>query len=268
LREDWLEFCRGVAADVDGVLRSLPTRDDREPVVGQGSGGDDTTVVDHEAETAIVRRLEALEGRGVSFRLVSEELGERVFGDPESTWRVVVDPIDGSLNAKRCLPFYCLSIAFADGPALSDVAFGFVRDFGTGEEWVGSRGEGATVDGRALGGVRPKDRLGVVDLEATNAALVAEAARRLDGSVGRIRLLGALALALCQLADGRLDGVCSLKPSRSVDIAAASLIVREAGAAVLLPDHPDLPLDLSTRSRIAAARDEAMAARLAGLVYG
>ncbi|HVG66812.1 MAG TPA: inositol monophosphatase family protein, partial [Gaiellales bacterium] len=136
MRADWLEFCQGVAEDVDGVLRRLPTRDDREPVVGRGVGGDETTVVDQEAESAVVRRLEALAGRGISFRLVSEELGERVYGDGESRWRVVVDPIDGSLNAKRGLPFYCISIAFADGPALSDVAFGYVRDFGSGEEWV------------------------------------------------------------------------------------------------------------------------------------
>jgi myo-inositol-1(or 4)-monophosphatase len=181
---------------------------------------------------------------------------------------VVIDPIDGSLNAKRGLPFFCLSIAIADGQAIGDVAFGYVRDLGTGEEWVAERGRGATVDGRPLGRVRPKDRLGVVDFEATNAGLIAQAAARLDGSVGRIRVLGALALALCELADGRLDGVCSLKPSRSVDLAAAGLIVREAGAALLLPDDPELPLDLVGRTRAVAARDIAMAERLAALVYG
>ena len=268
MRQEWLDFCRRVAEDVKVALADLPTRDDREPVVGRGSGGDDTTVIDDRAEQAAVAQLEALHARGIDFRLVSEELGERTFGSGESPWVVIVDPIDGSLNAKRRLPFYCLSIAFADGPTIADVKFGYVRDFGSGEEWVATRGGGATVNGRPLGGVRPKDRLGVVDLEATDAGLVAEAARRLDGSVGRIRLLGALALALCELADGRLDGVCSLKPSRSVDVAAAALVVREAGAAVLLPDHDDLPLDLVSRSRIAAARDDAMASRLAGLVYG
>ena len=61
--------------------------------------------------------------------------------------------------------------------------------------------------------------------------------------------------------------MASLKPSRSVDIAAAALIVREAGAHVLLPDVPALPLDLATRSRVVAARDEAMAQRLASLIY-
>ena len=249
------------------ALAALPTRDLREPVVGQGEGGDDTTVIDRDAEAVVVRRLEELHARGIDFRLVSEELGERRFGG-ESTWVVVVDPIDGSLNAKRCLPFWCISLAFADGPTLDDVRFGFIRDFGTGEEWVAERGVGATVDGRPLGGVRPKERLGVVDLEATNAGLVAAAAARLDGHVGRIRIMGALALALCQLADGRVDGVATLKPSRSVDLAAAALIVREAGSAVVTWDLEALSLDLDARTRAVGARDEHWCRTLGELVYG
>jgi len=181
---------------------------------------------------------------------------------------VVVDPIDGSLNAKRCLPFWCISLAFADGPTLDDVRFGYIRDFGTGEEWVAERGLGATVNGRPLGGVRPKERLGVVDLEATNAGLVAAAAARLDGHVGRIRVLGALALAMCQLADGRVDGVATLKRSRSVDLAAAALIVREAGSAIVTWDVEALPLDLDVRTRTVGARDEHWCQTLGELVYG
>ena len=267
MRADWLAFCRDVAGDVESVLREYPTRDDREPVVGHGRGGDDTTVIDQQAEEAAVARLQGLEQRGIGFLLVSEELGERRFGDPDSPWLVVLDPIDGSLNAKRGLPFFCISIAFADGPTLDDVQFGYVKDLGSGEEWVAEAGAGATVDGRPLGGVRPKPRLGIVDLEATNTALLAAAARRLDGHVGRVRLLGALALALCQLADGRVDGVATLKPSRSVDLAAAALIVREAGATLATVDTAALPLNLESRSRTVAARDPEWAERLRALLY-
>ncbi len=267
MRADWLAFCRDVAGDVESVLREYPTRDDREPVVGHGRGGDDTTVIDQQAEAAAVARLQGLEQRGIGFLLVSEELGERRFGDPDSPWLVVLDPIDGSLNAKRGLPFFCISIAFADGPTLDDVQFGYVKDLGSGEEWVAEAGAGATVDGRPLGGVRPKARLGIVDLEATNTALLAGAARRLDGHVGRVRLLGALALALCQLADGRVDGVATLKPSRSVDLAAAALIVREAGATLATVDTAALPLNLESRSRTVAARDPEWAERLRALLY-
>src|SRR3954465_3092223 len=81
------------------------------------------------------------------------------------------------------------------------------------------------------------------------------------------RAAGVLAVALCQRADGRLDGVASLKPSRSVDIAAAALIVREAGAHVETRAPAAMPLALSTRAHVVAARDPAMADRLSGLLW-
>jgi myo-inositol-1(or 4)-monophosphatase len=265
--ERWLRFCRGVAGDIRGVLREVASRPEREPVVGIGEGGDETTVVDRRAEDAVLRRLDELHAEGAEFRLVSEELGERVYGDPGDAV-VVVDPIDGSLNAKRLLPYYCISLAFATGPTLDHVQHGYVRDFGSGEEWVAQAGGGATVDGRPLGGVRPKERFGVVALEATNTALVTRAASRLDGHTGRIRIMGAVALSLCQLADGRLDAVATLKPCRSVDLAAAVLVVREAGGALVFPDQAHLELGLATRTRAVAARDRAWAERFAALLYG
>ena len=84
----------------------------------------------------------------------------------------------------------------------------------------------------------------------------------MTGVAERVRVLGSLALALCHLADGRLDAVASLRPrgARAIDIAAGQLLVREAGAAVALPDAPGpfgaAPLDLEGRSRIVAARDD------------
>ena len=177
MRAAWLDFCRRVSADVEVALADMPTRDDREPVVGRGSGGDDTTVMDERAEQAAVAQLEALHARGIDFRLVSEELGERTFGSGDAPGSWCVDPIDGSLNAKRRLPFYCLSIAFADGP--DDRR----RPLRLRARLRQRRGVGRArpararpSNGRPLGGVRPKDRLGIVDFEATNAGLVATAA--------------------------------------------------------------------------------------------
>ena len=182
----------------------------------------------------------------------------------------MIDPIDGSLNAKRGLPLYALSVAVADGPAMADVALGYVYDLGNGEEWIARRGGGATVGGAALGGSRPLARLQLVGLEATRPEHLAPAAAALPGEVERVRVLGSLALALCHLADGRLDAVASLRPhgARSIDIAAAQLVLREAGAAIALPDAPGpfaaAPLDLVGRSRVVAARDDASLARVAG----
>ena len=102
--ELWLELSRAAADDIGVVLEQLPGRREREPVVAAGVGGDQTTAIDAAAEAAVVRRLEGLHESGVDFVLVSEELGERTFG-AGGPRRVVVDPIDGSVNAKRGIPY-------------------------------------------------------------------------------------------------------------------------------------------------------------------
>ena len=250
---DWLATCRSAVEDVRGVLAELPARSDREPVVGPGQGGDDTTAIDAAVERAVVSRLDAA---GDGFTLVSEELGVRRTENADDHHWVVVDPIDGSINAKRGLPFFSLSVAVAEGGTMDDVTFGYVYDFGTGDEWTAERGRGARLNGSPLTGEPPKDRIEILALEATRTDLVARHAPPLVGLVHRLRVFGSLALSLCYLADGRVDAVCSLKAARSVDIAAAQLLVRERGYAIDLPDAPPFgkaPLDLEGRSRVVAA---------------
>ena len=257
---DWLGVCRDAREAVERVLEDLPTRAEREPVVGAGEGGDETTAVDLAAETAVVERLAALHESGVEFTLVSEELGERVFGDAPAPLRIVLDPIDGSLNAKRGIPFFSVSIAIAEGTTMGDVTFGYVFDFGTGEEWTARRGEGAFLGETRLDGPGPKEDIEIVSFEATRTDLVAEKAPGIVGLAYRTRIMGSLALSLCHLAAGRVDAVCSLKPARSVDIAAAQLLVRERGLAIDLPEEESFDgaaLDVVARSRVvAAASDE------------
>jgi myo-inositol-1(or 4)-monophosphatase len=159
------------------------------------------------------------------------------------------------------VPFFALSIAVADGATMDDVFFGYVHDLGTGEEWVAVRGEGASLNGQPLTGPLPKETIELLSFEATRTDLIAEC-------VG-----GFAALSLCHLAAGRFDGVVSLKPARSVDIAAAQLLVRERGLAIELPEDGPFgaaQLDLAGRSRVVAAAsaercDELYEALRAGL---
>ena len=244
----WLGVCRACVADVRGVLDDLPTRVEREPIVGTGLGGDETTAVDKAAEAAILARLQVLD----DVTILSEEVGR--LGDGATF--VVVDPIDGSLNAKRGIPFFAVSIAVADGGRMGDVHFGYVYDFGSGEEWVARRGGGATLNGAPLT-VRPKETIEILAFEATRSALIARDAPKVADLAYRLRIMGSLALSLCHLAAGRIDAVCSLRGARSVDIAAAQLLVREAGLAIELFDDErtfeEAELDLEGRSRVAAA---------------
>jgi myo-inositol-1(or 4)-monophosphatase len=272
----WLALCRGAVADIRSRLAELPTREERERPVGIGKGGDETVAIDLAAENAVVQRLEELHETGLDFVLVSEELGERSFvgGDPgrgrvagmeSPEWRVVVDPIDGSVNAKRGIPFFSLSVAVATGPAMSDVVFGFVHDFGSGEEWTAERGKGAKLDSRPLDGPGPKPEIEVLAFEATLTDYVAKKSGDFLDIAPRLRIMGSLALSLCHLAAGRIDGVVSLKPIRSVDIAAGQLLLLERGLAIELPDggaFEEAPLDVESRSRVVAARTPEHCARL------
>ncbi len=246
------------------MLARLPTRAEREPVVGAGLGGDDTTAIDKAAEDVILARVREAAGA-----VVSEEVG-RLGG--EALPLVVVDPIDGSLNAKRGIPFFSLSIAVAEGETMDDVVFGFVHDFGSREEWTARRGEGAWLDGRPLGAVRPKDEVEILSFEATLTSLVARDSPKVADLAHRLRIMGSLALSLCHLAAGRVDAVCSLKPARSVDIAAAQLLCRELGLAVELFDVAEpfgaAPLDLEQRSRVVAAGSPSVCGRIAAALRG
>jgi len=256
----WLERCRAAVADVKTVLSEMPTRAERERPIGRGEGGDITVALDRAAEEAVLAHFE-LEG----VRIVSEEIGIR--GEGPTT--VLVDPIDGSQNAERAIPYFALCIAVAEGETMKDVVFGYVYDFGANEEWTARRGEGAYLNGVALSG-HPKDPIEFLSIEATRAALVAEQLPRLAPLTDRVRIMGAQALSFCHLAAGRTDAVVCLKPSRAVDFAAAQLLISERGFSVRAidgPPVPELPLDLVGRSRIcAAATDELTAALAAALL--
>ena len=259
---DWLALSRRAVAELEDVLRAMPTRAEREPILRRGEGGDDTTAIDDAAEAVVVRLLEEL---GMDLTLVSEELGVRAFGNGGGP-RVVVDPIDGSVNAKRGIPFFSLSLAVAEGETMDDVVFGFVHDFGSGEEWVAERGRGASLNGAPLTAPLPTERIDILSLEGTTTDAVARAVPGVLAVAHRIRVMGSLALSLCHLAAGRVDAVCCLKPARSIDIAAAQLLVRERGLAIELFEDPPFGsalLDLGQRSRVVAGATEAACTTLA-----
>ena len=100
---------------------------------GRGEGGDTTLAVDKAAEDAVFAELEAF---GVPLVVVSEERGEVAIGGGSDT-RVVVDPVDGSVNAKRRLPFACVSIAVAQGTRMGEVEVGFVAELDPRPRLVG-----------------------------------------------------------------------------------------------------------------------------------
>jgi myo-inositol-1(or 4)-monophosphatase len=264
---DWLELCRRAAAAGGAALDQSALGADRSRTAGRGEGGDQTLVIDRAVEDAVFAELESLEG---GLTAISEERGQ-VEINGGGPLRVVIDPIDGSRNAKRDLPLYALSLAVAEGPTMVDVSFAFVHDFARNEDWWAQRDQGAYRDGERLSGLEDGGgELELLGLETAEPAALRDAAAALAAAgPRRLRALGSVALSLCYVAAGRLDAMLSLAPTRSVDAAAGQLLVREAGGEVSFPDAGDeeplsAPLDLDMRSRVLAATSRPALDRLLG----
>jgi myo-inositol-1(or 4)-monophosphatase len=258
---DWLGACRRSVGAIRTMLEAHPTIADRVKETGtRGEGGDRTLEIDKAAEDVVFAELAELHEAGARFTAVSEERGVVDFGSPDVL--VVIDPIDGSLNAKRGLPHFALSLAVAEGDTMADVVFGFVQDFGPEEEWVAWRGRGAMLDGVPLDPTleerrTPDGKLELLGVESADPRWVIRSVDDLCDATHRLRAIGAIAVSLCQVAAARFDAMVSLKRCRAVDAAAAQLIVREAGGQVAFIAYDDplgAPLDLEPRSPVIAAR--------------
>ena len=211
--------------------------------------------IDSLAEGIVVRLLEAEHARGRNFSLISEEVGERTFGPGGDV--VIVDPIDGSHNAKMGIPYFSIALAAARGREFGSVYEAAVRNLVTGEHFQARRGFGATRNGEALhsgGGLRD-GRLNVVQLEATSWEKHAESYVRLMREAEKTRILGSAALNICLCATGAVS-LSVAATLRSVDCVGSLLVLEEAGGiATDLGGGPigGASLDLSTRQPVLAA---------------
>ena len=226
---DWLGICRRAVAAQRQVFDEVRGIEARTVYEGVGEGGDHTLVIDRRCEDAVFAELEALAEQGASFVAVSEERGEVGFGSGGEA-RVVIDPIDGSLNARRTLPSHSLSIAVASGPSMADVEFGYVYDFGAGEEFVAAPRRAA----RRSTASRSRSARTARSWSCSGSSRPSPSGRCRRSRRWRARSTACGSSARSRsppayVAAGRFDAMISLRPCRSVDAAAAQLIVREAG---------------------------------------
>ena len=272
LSADWLGASRRATAELRRILREYPTSRERVEETGaRGEGGDQTLVIDQAAEDAVFAELDRLAADGAKFSALSEERGKVDFGSDDVL--VVIDPIDGSMNAKRGLTHHAISIGVAAGHTMGDMEFGYVFDFGPDEEWVARRGKGVLLNGDPLPEPPPArhndGRLELVAIESADPRWIAKRMGELLDHVHRVRAMGTIAVSLCQVAQTRVDGMATLWKTRSVDAAAAQLIVRESGGVVCFPgcDGPlASPLDLDPTGPVVAARTQEDVERLAEVV--
>ncbi len=253
----WLDLCRRVVARQGALFlaeRGIGARTEYE---GRGEGGDMSLVLDRRCEDVVFEEMERMVAAGgPSLLAISEERGEVTLGGSEPALRVVIDPIDGSLNVRRTIPSHSLSIAVASGETMADVEFGFVHDFGAADEFAATSGAGSTLNGLPVDTDPPDHGLEVVGIESAEPGWVGPSIAALEGSAYRLRVVGSIAITMSYVGLGRFDGMFSARPCRSVDAAASQLFVREAGGAVDFGGGQlvDAKLDLEARFTVAAAR--------------
>lgn len=193
-----------------------------------GAGGDTTVEIDRLAETAALDVLERLAGSGERFSVLSEEIGERSFGAPFPL--VLIDPIDGSLNAKQGLPLYAVMLSVLDGPRLEDTVAGYVLNLVSMDAWYAVRGGGAYLRGERLRPLRPRPgrhQFELVAVESSPRSLArAEPVLRL---ASKVRILGSMALSIAHTASGGIDVFLAPFAARAFDMSASLLILSEAG---------------------------------------
>ena len=180
---------------------------DRTVYDGRGEGGDRSLEIDRRAEDIVFAELEACTPIGHSFTAISEERGDgrvrrrqrRHPGRDRPDRRLAQRPADPAV----ALPQHRRRLRADDG----DVEFGYVYDFGAGEEFVARAGGGSTLDDQPLRAEGPGYGLEVVGLEAAKPERILPMISELEGKAYRIRAIGSIAITLCYVAAGRLDGM-------------------------------------------------------------
>jgi fructose-1,6-bisphosphatase/inositol monophosphatase family enzyme len=243
-----------IADDVETAIKDMKKKADLSEDLGMGADGTPTKLVDDVAEQVC---LKLLSEKDEKVNILSEEAG---FIDNQAEWTLVIDPIDGTHNAVRGIPFYSISLALGRSK-LSDVKFGLVRNLITGDTYWAEKGKGAYLNERSI---RPR----LLKKEDLMFALyIGERATPRAYDVAKVprrgRALGCASLEMCLVASGAFDVYfLNYSPSkyamRVVDIAASCLILREAGGEVFNDTYDilDMDFDLKSRTNVIAVGDK------------
>ncbi len=217
----FVRACEEMAECVKDAVSGLVGRPEGAEYVKMGADGTPTKKIDQVAEDAVI---EYLLDTPICRTLISEEIGNLDIGGEKGT--LYLDPIDGTFNAVQGIPFFALSIGYAENGALLK---GYVQNLATGETFSAERGCGAYLDGRPI-------RASAISLLEESAMSVY--GRRFDPApvlhlgrrLRRWRLFGASALELCYVGAGRIDGFIDFRGTLRVTDAAAGIVVcEEAG---------------------------------------
>jgi myo-inositol-1(or 4)-monophosphatase len=229
----------------------LKTLNQPQPNLGIGAGGDPIKQIDLAAENAIVKTLKE---HNLSFTLISEESGVKEYGETPRENFVTTDPIDGTTNLMRGIPFYATSIAVSTKPILDTIHTALVADLPHDITYITQKGEGAY---RNYHKIAPSKNTSLeeavigIDLNTYRVKEIAPKLSAIIQKTKHIRHLGANALELCYVADGTTDAFLDIRGKlRTTDMAAAWLIIQEVGAKITTPEGKPLNVKLDPKQKV------------------
>ena len=268
----WLDLCRAIGTDLrPAVLKIAGTPKAAAVVNPRGAGGDETTYVDALAERIVAKHLKAFRARGRTFSLLTEETGYHDYGAPFPL--ILIDPIDGSINCKRGIPFYAISMAVYDGPCLGRGVFGYIMNLANGDELHAAAGSGrAFLNGKLLA-LAPNRRrtVDVLFYEISKRKNIHEWGMPVILNAHKSRSMGSMALAMAYTATGAADLYAHLKATRVLDYSAGKIILEESGGCCTGESGQtldSLPLDLSRQGMILAARSRTIIRGAVNMLHG
>jgi myo-inositol-1(or 4)-monophosphatase len=248
---DWLKIIQECSQKIRKEALSLYGSSEAATTFGLGAGGDDMKKIDLAAETALINCLNKHE---ISCTLVSEESGIKKIGHEPSEIYVTTDPVDGTTNAVRGLPFSATVIAISKGPHLEDVETALVSDLFHNITYTAQKNRGANRNGEKI---KPSQTSSIeeavigVDLNTFKIAKLQTKLERLFKRGKHFRHFGANALELCYVADGSTDAFIDIRGKlRVTDVVASYLILREAGGIMVTPEGKELNVPLTPTQRL------------------
>jgi myo-inositol-1(or 4)-monophosphatase len=251
-KQDWFEILTDCKNNVEKAIKPyLKTLNKPQPDLGKGAGGDNIKPVDLAAEKAIV---DTLQNHCISFSLISEESGFEKYGNNPEECFITIDPIDGTTNLLRGLPFYASSIAVSKKPFIEEVYAALVTDLHHNVTYIAQKDKGA---------YRNKEKIKTsqvtslqeavlgVDLNTYKIAEIAPKLTDLIQQTGHIRHYGANALELCYVANGLTDAFVDIRGKlRTTDVAAGFLIIKEANGLVTGVDKQAINVKLDPKQTL------------------
>jgi myo-inositol-1(or 4)-monophosphatase len=249
---NWLQIldeCKeNVKTQIHPHLKNLK---DPQPDLGKGAGGDQMKLVDLAAEKAIV---ETMLKHNLPFTLVSEESGIKEFGSTPQDCYLTTDPIDGTTNLIRGLPFYCSSIAISHKPLLSQVFAATVTDLYHGTTYTAVEGKGAYRNGQKIttSTVTSLEEAVIgLDLNTYKIKEIAPQLSELIQHTKHIRHFGANALELSYVAEGLTDSFVDIRGKlRTTDVAAGFFIIKQAGGIITTPKGEPVEAKLDPKEKL------------------